>query len=250
MPISEVCNIDRMDFLKKFPDNFFDLFIDDPPYGIGADNPSIKPNTVKQSNGNILYVKQSVYPKSDWDSRVPPPEYFDEVKRVSRNQIIWGVNYFNYDFTGGRIVWDKLNGDTDQYDCEIAYCSMNDRTDLIYCMWRGMIQGTYCGKDLSKAIIQQGNKKLNEKRIHPCQKPVILYGWLLNQYANPGYKIGDAHMGSQSSRIAAYKLGFYYWGCEKDKFHFKEGNSRFRYECHGEIKTNKGILVQTNLFDL
>lgn len=117
-------------------------------------------------------------------------------------------------------------------------------------MWRGMIQGTYCGKDLSKAIIQQGNKKLNEKRIHPCQKPVILYGWLLNQYANPGYKIGDAHMGSQSSRIAAYKLGFDYWGCEKDKFHFKEGNSRFRYECHGEIKTNKGILVQTNLFDL
>lgn len=81
-------------------------------------------------------------------------------------------------------------------------------------------------------------------------KPVILYGWLLNQYANPGYKIGDAHMGSQSSRIAAYKLGFDYWGCEKDKFHFKEGNSRFRYECHGEIKTNKGILVQTNLFDL
>ena len=77
----------------------------------------------------------------------PPPEYFDEVKRVSRNQIIWGVNYFNYDFTGGRIVWDKLNGDTDQYDCEIAYCSMNDRTDLIYCMWRGMIQGTLSSKE-------------------------------------------------------------------------------------------------------
>ena len=113
-----------------------------------------------------------------------------------------------------------------------------------------MIQGSYCGKDLSKAIIQQGNKRLNEKRIHPCQKPVILYAWLLNQYANQGYKIGDAHMGSQSSRIAAYKLGFDYWGCEKDEFYFKEGNSRFRYECHGEIKTNKGILVQTNIFDL
>lgn len=250
MPISEVYNCDRMDFLSRFPDKFFDLIIDDPPYGIGSDNPSVKPNTVKQKNGSILSVKQSVYPKSCWDSGVPSPEYFDEVKRVSKNQIIWGVNYFNYGFAGGRIVWDKLNGNTDQYDCEIAYSSINDRTDLVYCMWRGMIQGSYCGKDLSKAILQQGNKKLNERRIHPCQKPVILYAWLLNQYSQPGYKIGSPHMGSQSDRIAAYKLGFDFWGCERDKHYFEEGNTRFRQECFGETKTCKGTLVQTSLFGL
>lgn len=117
-------------------------------------------------------------------------------------------------------------------------------------MWRGMIQGAYCGKELSKAIIQQGNKKLNEKRIHPCQKPVMLYGWLLNQYARQGYKVGDAHMGSQSSRIAAYKLGFDYWGCEKDKLFFEKGDERFRSECFGETKTSKGVLIQPSLFGI
>lgn len=194
MPISEAYNLDRMEFLSKFPDKHFDLFVDDPPYAIGADNPSVKPNMVKQKNGKVLSVKQNVYPKSDWDAETPPAEYFEEVKRVSKHQIIWGVNYFDYDFRGGRIVWDKLNGDTDQYDCEIAYCSMNTRTDIVYYMWRGMMQGTYCGKDLAKALLQQGNKKLNEKRIHPCQKPILLYAWLLNTYAKPGFKIGDAHI--------------------------------------------------------
>lgn len=248
MSLSVVYNCDRMVFLKRFPDKFFDLFIDDPPYGIGADTPSVKPNTVRQSNGNVISIKQSIYPKSDWDSKVPPPEYFDEVKRVSKEQIIWGVNYFNYDFTGGRIVWDKLNGDTDQYDCEIAYCSINNRTDLVYYMWRGMIQGSYCGRNLNKAINQKGNKKLNEKRIHPCQKPVILYAWLLNQYSKKGDKIGDAHMGSQSCRIAAYKLERDFWGCDRDEHFFNAGDERFRSECLGETKTSEGVLIQTSLF--
>lgn len=248
MPISEIYNCDRMFFLSQFPDKFFDLFLDDPPYAIGADNPSVKPNVVRQKNGMVLAVKQSVYPKTNWDNETPPPEYFDEVRRVSKNQIIWGVNYYDYNFIGGRIVWDKLNGDTDQFDCEIAYCSKNHRTDIVYYKWRGMIQGVYCGKDLSKAILQQGNKKLNEKRIHPCQKPVKLNAWLLNNYAKPGDKIGDAHIGSQSSRIAAYKLGFDYWGCDKDEHFFNTGNERFRSECFGETKTSKGVLIQPSLF--
>lgn len=248
MPISKTYHLDRMEFLSQFPDKYFDLFLDDLPYGIGADNPSVKPNMVKQKNGAVLSVKQSVYPKTDWDKQTPPSAYFDEVKRVSRQQIIWGVNYFDYDFKGGRIVWDKLNGDTDQYDCEIAYCSLNQRTDMVYYMWRGMMQGVYCGCDLAKALIQQGNKKLNEKRIHPCQKPVLLYAWLLNTYAKPGFKIGDAHMGSQNSRIAAFKLGFDYWGCEADAHFYEKGTERFRQECFGEIKTKKGTLVQTSLF--
>lgn len=249
MSISEVYNIDRMEFLSKFQDKFFDLIIDDPPYGIGADNPSVKPAYIKQKNGNVLSVKQSIYSKSDWDNQTPPSEYFDELKRVSKNQIIWGVNYFDYNLSGGRIVWDKLNGDTDQFDCEIAYCSINNRTDLVYYMWRGMIQGSYCGKDLSKAIIQKGNKKLNEERIHPCQKPVILYHWLLKKYASPGFKIADPHMGSQSSRIAAYKCGMDFWGCEKNKDFFHAGNKRYRAECFGEIETTHGTLVQTSIFN-
>lgn len=248
MPISEIYNCDRMNFLSKFPDKFFDLYVDDPPYGIGADHPSVKPAFAKQKNGTTLPVKQSIYPKTNWDSEPPGPEYFDEVKRVSKNQIIWGVNYFKYPLTGGRIVWNKLNGNSHQYDCEIAYCSLNNRTDIVYYRWCGMIQGVYCGKELSKAIYQQGNKKLNERRIHPCQKPVKLYVWLLNNYAKPGDKIGDAHMGSQSSRIAAYKLGFDYWGCDKDEFFFSTGEERFRHECLGETRTSKGTIIQSKIF--
>lgn len=236
-PISNTYNIDRMDFLSMFPDKFFDLAIDDPPYGIGADNPSKKPGVVRQADGSLLPVKQTEYPKAQWDSLPPGAEYFDELRRVSKEQIIWGVNYFDYDFSGGRIVWDKLNGDTDQYDCEIAYCSMNRRTDIVRCMWRGMMQGAYCGKDVAKALRQKGDKRQNEQRIHPCQKPVALYGWLLTHYAKPGHKICDAHMGSQSLRIAAYKLGFDFWGCERDEHFFRTGEERFRREClaQGEL---------------
>lgn len=94
----------------------------------------------------------------------------------------------------------------------------------------------------------QENMKNKEIRIHPNQKPIALYGWLLNNYANPGYKIGSPHMGSQSDRIAAYKLGLDFWGCDKDKHYFEAGNIRFRQECFGETKTGKGTLVQTSLF--
>ncbi len=248
MPISTVFNEDRMKFLSRFPDGFFDLAIDDPPYGIGADRPSVKPNKVKQRNGTVLSVKQSRYDNAGWDNEPPPAEYFRELKRVSKAQIIWGVNYFDVPLTGGRIVWDKLNGTTDQFDCEIAYCSLNRRTDRFYYMWRGMIQGRYCGKDLKQALIQKGNKKLNETRIHPCQKPVLLYNYLLNTYAKPGFKLCDPHMGSQSSRIAAYVGGFDYWGCEADTSFFDAGCARFRRECMGEIETKEGIVKEQMLF--
>lgn len=248
MPISTVFNEDRMLFLSRFPDGFFDLVIDDPTYGIGADKPSKKPDTVKQRNGTLLSVKQSIYTNTEWDNEPPPPEYFRELKRVSKAQIIWGVNYFDYPLPGGRIVWDKLNGMTDQFDCEIAYCSLNRRTDRFYCMWNGMIQGRYCGKVLNKALIQKGNKRKNESRIHPCQKPVLLYNYLLNTYAKTGHKICDPHMGSQSSRIAAYIGGFDYWGCEADTSFFDSGCERFRRECMGEINTTEGIIKEQRLF--
>jgi site-specific DNA-methyltransferase (adenine-specific) len=211
--------------MKSLPDNYFDLAIADPPYGIGASKPSKKPSNILQKNGSIMSASVTDFGKKDWDNNIPTQEFFDELRRVSKNQIIWGANYFG--LQGGMIVWDKINGNSDQYDCEIAYQSFNKRTDLVHYMWNGMFQGKYCGRDIRQAAVQQGNKALNEKRIHPTQKPVILYEWLLNNYAKKGDRIFDPMMGSQSSRIAAYRLGFDYVGCELDKEYYDKGCNRF-----------------------
>jgi site-specific DNA-methyltransferase (adenine-specific) len=214
--------------MRKLPDNYFDLAIADPPYGIGASRPSKKPSNILQKNGSIMSASVTDFGKKDWDNNIPTQEFFDELRRVSKNQIIWGANYFG--LQGGMIVWDKINGNSDQYDCEIAYQSFNKRTDLVHYMWNGMFQGKYCGRDIRQAAMQQGNKALNEKRIHPTQKPVILYEWLLNNYAKKGDRIFDPMMGSQSSRIVAHRLGFDYVGCELDKEYFEKGCARFDSE--------------------
>jgi site-specific DNA-methyltransferase (adenine-specific) len=216
-----------MEFMKQIPDKYYDLAIVDPPYGIGADKQSKKPTKIKQKNGNYLTVENTnQYTQKDWDSDVPKKEYFNELKRVSKNQIIWGANYFG--LIGGYIVWDKLNGECDQFDCELAYNSFNNRTDLVYFMWQGMFQGIYCGKDIKKAIVQQGNKQLNETRIHPTQKPVALYKWLLDKYAKQGDKIFDSHLGSMSIAIAAHDYGFELDGCELDPEYYDKGIQRVK----------------------
>jgi site-specific DNA-methyltransferase (adenine-specific) len=222
----KLLNCDCMKYLKTVPDNFFELAIVDPQYGIGADKPSAKPCFVKQRNGNNLFIKKNNYQHKNWDSSPPSYEYFDELKRASINQIIFGVNYFDYNLKGGRIVWDKLNGESDQFGCEIAYCSFNNRTDIIYYMWSGMMQGLHCCKDIRKAQIQQGNKKLNEKRIHPTQKPVKLYKWFLSNYAKQGDKILDTHFGSLSLGVACDEMGFDLTACEKDKEYNENGRNR------------------------
>lgn len=197
-------NADCMDIMRSYSDNYFDLAIVDPPYFNG-------PNKRKYYGSEIsaTRVQRKTYPIiNEWE--VPKKEYFDELFRVSKNQIIWGVNYFNYSFGGGRIVWDKVNGKSSFSDCEIAYCSLHDSVRLFRYMWNGMFQG----KSIEEGHISQGNKKLNEKRIHPTQKPVNLYLWLLGRYANEGDFILDTHVGSGSSLIACKKLGFNYVGCE------------------------------------
>lgn len=223
--LSKAYNCDCLEYMKSLPDNYFDLAIADPPYGIGASKPSKKPSNILQKNGSIMSASVTDFGKKNWDNNIPTQEFFDELRRVSKNQIIWGANYFG--LQGGMIVWDKINGNSDQYDCEIAYQSFNKRTDLVHYMWNGMFQGKYCGRDIRQAAMQQGNKALNEKRIHPTQKPVILYEWLLNNYAKKGDRIFDPMMGSQSSRIAAYRLGFDYVGCELDKEYYDKGCTRF-----------------------
>ena len=153
---------------------------------------------------------------------MPGKEYFDELLRVSKNQIIWGVNYFDYSFGSGRIVWDKVNGQSSFSDCELAYCSLHDSTRLFRYMWNGMMQG----KSISEGHIQQGNKKLNEIRIHPTQKPINLYRWLVQKYARKGDKILDTHVGSASSLIAFEEAGFEYVGFEKDPIMFEKAKNR------------------------
>jgi len=220
----KITNEDNMALMSRYPDKYFDLAIIDIEYGIGASKPSIKPDTIQQKNGSRLPVKVSKYKHKDWDLKKSDEDYLIELFRVSQRQIIFGGNY--YGLTGGYLCWDKLNGESDQYGCELAWLSFTNRTDIVYYLWSGMMQGIYCGKDLKKAVIQQGNKKLNEKRIHPTQKPVPLYGYILNQYAEPGDRILDTHSGSGSLAIACDIYGFDLVACELEKDYFHDSISR------------------------
>lgn len=219
-------NMDCMDGMKEFPDKYFDLAVVDPPYGLGEDGGKKRSGYVKQKNGSRLFVPDGNYKKRWWDGSTPSNDYFSELLRISKNQIIFGINYFDYPLTGGRIVWDKCNDGSDQSDAEIAYCSMNKRVDIFRYMWRGMFQG----KSAEKGTIQQGNKKLNEKRITPTQKPVILYEWILNKYAKPGDIILDTHVGSASSLIACRNTGHRYVGFELDPYYYELAKKRLDTE--------------------
>lgn len=207
---SEVYNIDCMEYMKTLPDKYFDICIADPPYGIKEDG-------LKNHTRGCLSKSQEYTPK-DWDKEAMPKEFFDEIIRVSKNQIIWGANHFisriPYD-SSCWIVWDKDNGATDFADCELAWTSFKTAVRKFKYRWQGMLQE---------------NMKNKERRIHPTQKPVDLYGWLLLNYAPQGGVIFDPMMGSQSSRIAAHRLGFDYVGCELDKEYFDKGCERFYKE--------------------
>jgi site-specific DNA-methyltransferase (adenine-specific) len=225
----KIINGNNIDILKTYPDNYFDVAICYIEYGLGASSPSTKPSTVVQKNGKVLSLNNPIYPKSNWDTKRADQTYFDELLRVSKHQIIFGANYYSQ-LRGGMIVWDKLTGENDNFGCEIAYQSFSDRTDMVYYMWSGMMQGRYCGRDVKKALIQQGNKKLNEKRIHETQKPVILYEWLLDNYCKGYKRILDTNEGSGSLKIACYKKGFDYVGMENFDYHYHNAQDRFKAE--------------------
>lgn len=205
------------------PDKCFDLAVVDPPYGRKEHGGKNRSGFVVQKNGSKLYVEDGGYEKKDWDLFTPSEEYFKELMRVSKAQIIWGVNYFPFYFGSGRIIWDKCNGASDQSDCEIAYNSLTKRVDLFRFMWSGMMQG----KSIREGNVMQGNKQKNEVRVHPTQKPVLLYAWIFQKYAKPGDKIFDTHLGSGSSRIAAYDAGLDFTGFEIDKEYFDLQEERF-----------------------
>lgn len=205
-PVSRVYNCDCMEFMRTCKDKQFSLAIVDPEYGIGAD---IKNNiNAKQSKKSA--TKSKKYGNQIWDKNIPNDDYFTELFRVTKNQIIWGANYFG--LIGGYIYWNKFVTMPTYSDGELAYCSLINSVKQFDYAWHGMIQN---------------DMKNKEDRIHPTQKPVALYKWLLKNYAKEGDKIFDSHMGSQSSRIACWDGGFDYWGTELDPDYFRDGCKRF-----------------------
>ena len=226
--ISEVYNEDCNIGMKRFPDGFFDLAICDIPYGINAGKMAFlkeKKTTIKQKNGNRLNPHSNKnYQLKEWDLKTPDQSYFDELVRVSKHQIIFGVEYVNWQGLGsGRIKWNKGVPDGVSFKgYEMAYCSLIDHEVEVELLWAGMNQA----KSLREPMVQQGNKKLNEKRIHPCHKPILLYQKLLLDYGF-GSKILDTHLGSGSHRIAAYEMGFDFYAWELDKDYFEASVKRF-----------------------
>ena len=200
MPISIAQNRDNMEAMREFPDKYFDLAVVDPPYG-GNDAINVK------NSGDAHSAKRGAY--KEFSNIAPDAEYFTELSRVCKNWIIWGGNFFP--ITGGAIVWNK-NG-TAFGEAEMAICSTHKSVKIFEYTWNGMLQQDMANK---------------ERRIHPTQKPVALYKWLLTNYAKPGDKILDTHLGSGSSRIAAYDMGFDFWGYELDADYFADEEARFK----------------------
>lgn len=199
-----------MDFMSDKPDKYYDVAIVDPEYGRFQHGGVNRNKFANQKNGTKSFVRGNAYKNLNWDKKPASREYFNEVFRVSKHQIIWGCNYYGIDFGKGRIIWDKCNLGTYQSDCEIAYNSLTTRVDLFRFMWRGMLQG----KSIKEGHIAQGNKKLQDKRIHPTQKPVALYKWILSNYIPKEWKILETHRGSGSIGIACFELGYSIDACE------------------------------------
>jgi site-specific DNA-methyltransferase (adenine-specific) len=212
-------NMDCMDGMKEFPDGYFDLAIVDPVYG------DVKQGGyMKNIDSTKKLAKPNQYNDAIWKQPKTNKEYFDELFRVSKHQIIWGGNYFTEEISKNStcwIVWDKVN--TGNFaDCELAWTSFDTATRIFRFMWNGMMQG----KSIEHGEIQQGDKSKNEKRIHPTQKPVLLYFWLLQNYAKPKWRLLDTHVGSASSLIAFEDKGYEYVGFEKEKVYYDLSTNR------------------------
>jgi len=227
---------DSLEAMRGMEDNAYELAIVDVPYGIGEDGRKSKGRTTRkdgsvrngidQRNGSVIQRKTADYIQKDWDSNAPTVEYFNELRRVSKNQIIWGANHFIENIeeanSSGWIVWNKVNGDSDFSDCELAWTSFKKGVRMFDFMWNGMLQGSS-----GNGLISEGNKKKCEKRIHPTQKPIKLYEWLLTNYAKEGDKILDTHGGSMSIALACHNLKYDLDLWELDADYHAAGVKRF-----------------------
>lgn len=205
-----------MDGMKKYPDKYFDLAIVDPIYG-NVTAGGYMTHNVKGKRYKNSAADEKGYHAALWQQEKTGADYFAELFRVSKNQIIWGGNYFVEEIRKDSqcwIVWDKKKPEGVKFaDFEIAWTSFNKASRIFRFYWNGMLQ-----EDM----------KNKEERIHPTQKPVALYEWLLNNYAKEGDKILDTHVGSGSSRIAAYNLGYDFTGYEIDPIYWEDQEKRFR----------------------
>jgi len=193
MNVVHLC--DCMEFMRSVPDKYYELAIVDPPYGLDAGNMTGGAGKNKQWDKG-----------KDWDKQIPSDLYFHELQRISQNQIIWGGNYFNLPPTKCFLIWDKKNDGRDFAECELAWTSF----DMVARMYR------------MRPMNMDGGK------IHPTQKPIALYKWLLTNYAKQGDKIFDSHVGSGSIRIACYDMGFDFTGCEIDEDYWNTQERRFK----------------------
>jgi len=198
-----ISNEDNMELMARYPDNYFDLAIVDPPYGINA-----------EQGTNRASRKQFKDKKSGWDSKSPDNEYYKELFRVSKNQIIWGANHFIEDIPNANskswLIWDKKNPDRNFADAELAWCSNIAVVRII---------------NLKR--VQELNRDDNGK-IHPTQKPTKLYEWILTKMAKEGYKILDTHLGSGSIAIACHNLKYDLTACELDKDYYDAAMLRLK----------------------
>jgi site-specific DNA-methyltransferase (adenine-specific) len=201
VPLSDVYLEDCVTALKRYADNHFDLAIVDPPYGIGASEMQMGNNAKKKwSKGK------------NWDNETPTDEYWAELFRVSKNQIVWGGNYFDLPLTKSWIVWDKNNGESGFADGEMAWSSFKKPMRIRKIHWTG----------------SASNWEDTNGKIHPTQKPLKLYDWLLKEFAVEGDLILDTHLGSGSSRIAAYKNGYDFTAFEIDQEYYEAQEKRFQ----------------------
>lgn len=200
----ELHNVDCMEYLRSCEDNAFELAIVDPPYGIGESG------ATNHTRGKLARPKK-YKAFAGGDSSAPQEPYFQELQRVSKNQIIWGANHFRARNSSAWVVWDKLNGATDFADAELAYTSFTTAVRVFRYRWNGMLQG---------------DMKNKEARIHPTQKPVKLYEWLLDNYAKEGDRILDTHLGSGSIALACWNRRFDLVGCELDPDYFAAATKR------------------------
>lgn len=213
-------NMDCMEGMREFPDKYFDLAIVDPVYG------DVTKGGYMTGQGGEHAAKRKTYHLGLWDQPKTGPDYFQELQRVSKNQIVWGGNYFciNLPVSQGWIVWDKKHPEGIKFaDCELAWTSFDIATRIFRYLWNGMIQE---------------NMKNKEFKIHPTQKPVALYEWILSNYAKEGDVILDTHVGSASSLIACHNTHHDYVGFELDKNYYELAKRRLDNET-----------AQMNIFD-
>jgi site-specific DNA-methyltransferase (adenine-specific) len=192
----EITNEDNMELMARYPDKYFDLAIVDPPYGINAGKMTMGSGKHKFKQGK------------DWDSSIPNDEYFLELVRVSKEQIIWGGNYFQLPLNNNWIIWDKLNPNLSFSEAELAWCSINKNVRVF--------------KRYSAMDDDDGKKQ------HPTQKPIQLYKYCLDKYAKQGDKILDTHLGSGSIAIACHDYGFELTACELDAEYYEKAKERIQ----------------------